>query len=88
MASLACVQQAYTFTIDDEEIANFDFSFTTHQNKGEKGFLIIIDTDNLESGKHELIVQSIEEQNRNVFVTDNLEDYKFETLARIAFWKE
>ncbi len=87
-ASLRCIAQAYEVSIDGEVMSNPEFIFTQHRKKGEKGFLLILDGNELAEGRHEIEIKNLERQNPNAFVKAEQDDFEMVTLATIQFWKE
>jgi len=85
---LNCISQAYEIFIDGEQIDEVELLYTRHQNKAERGFLVILDVNDLPVGRHEVEVKNLERQNPNAFLEAKFDDYKMETLVTIQFWKE
>jgi len=55
--SLACLSKVYDVSIDTGESESFDYVFYEHPNSKEKGLLTGINIDQLETGKHKLIIK-------------------------------
>lgn len=86
-SSLSCIAKAYEVYINGLPVSNLDFEYTRHQNKNEKGFLLVLDIDSLQAGRHIVEIKNLERQNPNVFVSARLDDFEMESLASIQFWK-
>jgi len=87
-AGLDCITQVYEFYVDGSPLLAYDLIFTQHQNKGEKGFLVIVNIDEIPAGRHELEVKVLAFKDSNIFNATTLDDFEMETWVRIPFWKE
>lgn len=85
--AIACISKAYEVLIDGRPVEGLNFLFTRHPNKGERGFLVMIEVDDLDKGQHVLHLNRLENKNRGLWSKNTLEDYKMENFSRILFWK-
>ncbi|WP_420385661.1 hypothetical protein [Roseivirga sp.] len=86
-SALSCIETTYEILIDDEPVAQ-DFIFTSHPNKGEKGFLQMLDIQALSRGKHIITVRQLEYQGIVLGAEMKKERFKMVNLVEIPFWKE
>ena len=56
-SSIFCISKIFEVSIDSNRIDALDYVFFQHENSGEKGILTAIDTRDLLTGKHELIIK-------------------------------
>ncbi len=87
-ASIDCISQIYNVYIDDVLVENPELFFTTHENKGEKGFEVVIDIEDLPRGRHVLSIDHLVFKGspfNNTIVAEKLSMSKF---VKISFWKE
>ena len=64
--SLSCVSKMYEISIDSTQLESIDYVFYQHPNAGEKGILTAINIDQLENGKHNLIIKMKHAANETV----------------------
>lgn len=71
---IQCANQFYRLFIDGRSYENADWMFYFYQKDKAKSLISFLDTDDLEPGKHELVIKTAQESNNQ--------------LARIVFYKE
>jgi len=86
-SALSCIDSTYEVLLDGAIIPT-DFMYTTHKNKGERGFLQMLDIGNLERGKHIVSVRKLEYQGAVIGSDVRKERFKMVDMVEIIFWKE
>lgn len=87
-AAIGCIDKVYDIYLDDKLVENAELFFTTHENKGEKGFEVVLDIEALPRGRHVLSVDHLLFSGGpfdNTIVAEKLDMKKF---VKISFWKE
>lgn len=87
-ASIGCIDQVYDIYIDDQLAENVELFFTTHENKGEKGYAVVLDVEALPRGRHVLSIDHLVFNGSpfdNEIIAEKLSMKKF---VKISFWKE
>lgn len=76
---LNCLKNFYTLSIDNKATEVSQALFYTHPNKGEKGIVMLINTENLIKGPHNILLSK-----------QSLQDSVLEIkeYANIQFWKQ
>ena len=86
-STLNCINSTYEIMIDSVSIP-VDLIFTKHKNKGEKGFLQMLDVGALERGKHLIQIRKLDYQGTLISRNINEGMFKMTDLVEIVFWKE
>lgn len=86
-SALSCINSTYEIKLDSTVIPA-DLMYTAHKNKGEKGFLQMLDIGSLERGKHTVVVKRLEYQGTMMDSDIKKERFKMIELVEIVFWKE
>ena len=84
---IACIESTFEIKLDGELIQP-DFSFAYHPNKGEKGFLQMLDLAELKRGKHSILINKLEYQGSPLLGEVEESKFKMARLTEIVFWKE
>lgn len=86
--SAGCLVKMYDIYIDGAKVENPELFFTTHKNKGEKGFAFMLDLNDLSRGRHLLSINHYERTNQIWGGEITEQTIKKENFVKIVFWKE
>lgn len=86
--SANCLGQLFEVWIDDNSIETPEFFFTEHENKGEKGFEVVLDISQLPRGRHLLSINRFEFKGGPFNNEVSADKLKMEEFVKISFWKE
>ncbi len=72
-SSLSCISKIYEVSIDLSQLQSLDYIFYQHPNSGEKGILTGININDLEYGKHKLIIKIKTLNNDTIGIGETIE---------------
>ncbi len=77
--ALECLKNFYSISIDSI-LMDIEFYFYTHPNREERGIFTMLQTDSLDTGKHDIFIKKKK--------LNEEEEFYEEDFSRITFWKE